>query len=139
MKTEQQCKMMVLHRPNIRWRRCARSFLTITFITMRRDNAASVFDKEATTIIQPIRNRPRMHLQRYLQWTRPCPNLKRKPSQCASFSSQTTSLFHAYLKTERASFPLFLHKVFVKGEDDSDRQKNTCSASNSTHEIGNHR
>ena len=41
-----------------------------------------------------------------------------------------------HLEAEGTSLPLFLHEVFVKTEDDGDRQKNTCTTSDGTHEIG---
>lgn len=41
--------------------------------------------------------------------------------------------FTYLLEAEGASLSLFLHEVFVKTEDDGDRQKNTCSASDGAH------
>jgi len=44
-----------------------------------------------------------------------------------------------FLEPESTSLTLFLNEVLVKSEDDSDGEKNTRTASNSSHEIGNNR
>jgi len=131
-------------RLNIRWRRCAHDFLATTFIAARRDSAVSLLrKKKTTTIIQPIRNRPRMHLQRYLVRTRPCSNLKpcsnsvlqNSPLQITPNTIAFSSVIN--LEAKGTSLPLFFHEVFVQREDDGNRQKNTCSTSDGAHKIGN--
>lgn len=52
------------------------------------------------------------------------------------FKSKHNRNFVRNLEAKGTSLPLFLHEVFVKTEDDGDRQKNTGSTSDGTHEIG---
>jgi len=84
-----------------------------------------------------------MHLQRYLVWTRPCSNLLPRTQiqhykiLYFKYSFECYCILPHNLKAKGTSLSLFLHEVFVKAEDDGDRQKDTCTTSDGTHEIGN--